>query len=396
MNEIVSLPLAGSAEPQVLAGGRDFYSFPRISPDGGWLAWTCWDHPNMPWDGTELWVAPLTDSGEERLVAGGAEESVFQPEWDPDGRLHFVSDRDGWWNLYRRDRCRAERRGGRWSADRGGGRLRPSAVALRRRHLRLPRERRDRLRALRGGRRTALPAAARRLGTGRPRAALHLLRLPGRSRRAARRSPSPRPARRARRRSSSTTSGAARRRWSAPRARSRSTRPTSRGRGRSSSRPASGEVAHGFFYPPANPGFEAPGGGTAAADRREPRRADLPRHPGAEPRVPLLDQPRDRRRRRQLPRLQRLRPRVPQQAARDLGRGRHRGLRQRGAATWPSRARPTGRGWRSAAAPPAATRPSARSPSTTPSPPARATSASPTPRRSPATPTSSSRATWIA
>jgi dipeptidyl aminopeptidase/acylaminoacyl peptidase len=101
MNEIVSLPLDGSAEPQVLAGGRDFYSFPRISPDGAWLAWTCWDHPNMPWDGTELWIAPLGDPGEERLVAGGREESVFQPEWDAGGRLHFVSDRDGWWNVYR-------------------------------------------------------------------------------------------------------------------------------------------------------------------------------------------------------------------------------------------------------------------------------------------------------
>lgn len=101
VNEIVSLPLDGSAAPQVLASGRDFYSFPRVSPDGEWLAWTCWDHPNMPWDGTELWVAPLADSGEERLVAGGGEESVFQPEWGPDGRLYFVSDRDGWWNLYR-------------------------------------------------------------------------------------------------------------------------------------------------------------------------------------------------------------------------------------------------------------------------------------------------------
>ncbi|HET7509638.1 MAG TPA: prolyl oligopeptidase family serine peptidase [Solirubrobacterales bacterium] len=101
VNEIVSLPLDGSAEPQVLASGRDFYSFPRISPDGSWLAWTCWDHPNMPWDGSELWVAPLEDPGQERLVAGGAEESIFQPEWGPEGRLHFASDRDGWWNLYR-------------------------------------------------------------------------------------------------------------------------------------------------------------------------------------------------------------------------------------------------------------------------------------------------------
>ena len=129
MNEIVSLPLDGSAEPQVLAGGRDFYSFPRISPDGAWLAWTCWDHPNMPWDGTELWVAPLADSGEERLVAGGAEESVFQPEWGPDGRLYFVSDRDGWWNLYR-----AREPGAELSGEEGTlvqlteerGRLRPS------------------------------------------------------------------------------------------------------------------------------------------------------------------------------------------------------------------------------------------------------------------------------
>lgn len=101
VNEIVALPVDGSGEPQVLAGGRDFYSFPRISPDGAWLAWTCWDHPNMPWDGTELWIAPFGDTGEERLVAGGREESVFQPEWDRDGRLHFVSDRNGWWNLYR-------------------------------------------------------------------------------------------------------------------------------------------------------------------------------------------------------------------------------------------------------------------------------------------------------
>ncbi len=100
-NQIVLLTLDGSVEPVVLAAGRDFYSFPRVSPDGAWLAWTCWDHPDMPWDGTELWLAPLEDSADAGLVAGGREESVFQPEWDPEGRLHFVSDREGWWNLYR-------------------------------------------------------------------------------------------------------------------------------------------------------------------------------------------------------------------------------------------------------------------------------------------------------
>ncbi len=102
-NQIVALPLDGSADPRTLASGRDFYSFPRPSPDGRWLAWTCWDHPNMPWDGTELWLAPLDAPGEAKLVAGGSEESIFQPAWDAEGRLHFASDRDGWWNLHRLD-----------------------------------------------------------------------------------------------------------------------------------------------------------------------------------------------------------------------------------------------------------------------------------------------------
>jgi dipeptidyl aminopeptidase/acylaminoacyl peptidase len=100
-NQIVSLPLDGSEEPTVIASGRDFYSSPRPSPDGRWLAWTCWDHPNMPWDGTELWLADLEEPSGPTLIAGEPRESVFQPEWDADNRLHFVSDRDGWWNLYR-------------------------------------------------------------------------------------------------------------------------------------------------------------------------------------------------------------------------------------------------------------------------------------------------------
>jgi dienelactone hydrolase len=104
-NQIVALPLSGGGEARVVAAGRDFYSFPRLSADGATLAFTCWDHPNMPWDGTELWTAPVATPEAARKIAGqvaGAphQESIFQPGWGPDGRLHFVSDRDGWWNLY--------------------------------------------------------------------------------------------------------------------------------------------------------------------------------------------------------------------------------------------------------------------------------------------------------
>ena len=94
------------ADPEVLVSGSDFYSSPRLSPDGSWLCWLSWNHPNMPWDGTELWVGELDDDGkigQRKLVAGGAAESICQPEWAPDGRLYFVSDRSGWWNLYRWD-----------------------------------------------------------------------------------------------------------------------------------------------------------------------------------------------------------------------------------------------------------------------------------------------------
>jgi dipeptidyl aminopeptidase/acylaminoacyl peptidase len=103
-NELVALPAAGAAAPAVLAAGRDFYASPRCSPDGRRLAWLEWDHPDMPWDATELKVAALDPGGvggAPAAVAGGPGESVFQPEWSPDGVLHFVSDRSGWWNLYR-------------------------------------------------------------------------------------------------------------------------------------------------------------------------------------------------------------------------------------------------------------------------------------------------------
>ena len=104
INAIATVPADGNGEQTVLASGWDFVASPRLSPDGDTLAWLSWDHPNMPWDGTHLWTAAvLADGslGESTLVAGGDSISVFQPEWSPDGVLHYVSDQTGWWNLYR-------------------------------------------------------------------------------------------------------------------------------------------------------------------------------------------------------------------------------------------------------------------------------------------------------
>ncbi len=106
-NAIVGIPLDGDPHDTtgaILVSGNDFYAAPRVRADGQQLAWLTWNHPNMPWDGTELWVADLRPDGSlhaPRRVAGGPDVSVCQPEWSPDGRLHFVSDHSGWWNLYR-------------------------------------------------------------------------------------------------------------------------------------------------------------------------------------------------------------------------------------------------------------------------------------------------------
>ncbi|MBN1873046.1 MAG: S9 family peptidase [Anaerolineae bacterium] len=102
INTITALTQDGTQT--VLVTGNDFYASPRLSPDGEKLAWLTWNHPNMPWDGTELWVAEFQSDGKLGTaikIAGGPEESIFQPEWSPSGILYFISDRNNWWNLYR-------------------------------------------------------------------------------------------------------------------------------------------------------------------------------------------------------------------------------------------------------------------------------------------------------
>lgn len=104
VNTIVRLSFDGEDSGSVLVSGNDFYSSPRMSPNGSCLAWITWNHPNMPWDGTELWIGELNADGSltrVQRVAGGLDESIFQPEWSPDGVIYFVSDRTGWWSLYR-------------------------------------------------------------------------------------------------------------------------------------------------------------------------------------------------------------------------------------------------------------------------------------------------------
>jgi dipeptidyl aminopeptidase/acylaminoacyl peptidase len=105
-NDLVVVDLRPAAvvqQPAPLASGHDFYSSPRFSPDGNRLAWVTWDHPDMQWDGSELWVAdvrPDRSIGPATKVAGSRGESITQPRWSPAGILHYVSDRTGWWNLY--------------------------------------------------------------------------------------------------------------------------------------------------------------------------------------------------------------------------------------------------------------------------------------------------------
>lgn len=104
VNGLVVVDLEGEPRVSFLVADFDFVSSPRFSPDGHWLSWLSWERTQMPWDGTQLWVANIARDGtlsDVHCVAGNSRESIFQPEWSPDGVLHFVSDRSGWWNLYR-------------------------------------------------------------------------------------------------------------------------------------------------------------------------------------------------------------------------------------------------------------------------------------------------------
>jgi|AraplaMF_Col_mMF_1032025.scaffolds.fasta_scaffold00014_223 dipeptidyl aminopeptidase/acylaminoacyl peptidase len=111
-NTLARVDLDGKAPVQIVASGHDFFAAPRLSPDGKQLAWLSWDHPNMPWVTTDLWVAEVQADGSfgnPRHVAGGPDEALFQPQWSPAGELYFVSDRgSGWWNLHRARNGRVE------------------------------------------------------------------------------------------------------------------------------------------------------------------------------------------------------------------------------------------------------------------------------------------------
>ena len=149
INTLVSIDVQAENAGKIVVSGNEFYSSPRLSPDGSQLAWLTWNHPNMPWDGTELWLGKLTGDGsidEAVQVAGGINESIFQPEWSPDGTLYFVSDRSGWWNIYR------------WRDDKAepllpnGCRVRPASVGFRLRALRIRIRKTDRCSYTKNGR----------------------------------------------------------------------------------------------------------------------------------------------------------------------------------------------------------------------------------------------------
>jgi dipeptidyl aminopeptidase/acylaminoacyl peptidase len=98
-NTIVSMNLEGE-NVRIVAQGNDFYSSPCISPNGKYLAWLTWNHPDMPWNKTALWIGELSKDGlldEIIQIDKNTNESILQPSWSPDNILYLVSDRNNWW-----------------------------------------------------------------------------------------------------------------------------------------------------------------------------------------------------------------------------------------------------------------------------------------------------------
>ena len=102
-NTLVSINI-DDGEITTLVAGQDFYASPKLNADSTQLCWQSWSHPNMPWDGNQLWLAQLATDGsilQQKHIAGSQDISVFQPQWSPDNILYYISDNDGWWHIYR-------------------------------------------------------------------------------------------------------------------------------------------------------------------------------------------------------------------------------------------------------------------------------------------------------
>ena len=327
VNELVALPTDGSAEPAVIASGRDFYSNPRVSPDGTRLCFLAWDLPWMPWDGCELHVADLVSDGtltNVQEVAGRiGVESIWQPAWSPSGDLVFASDRSGWWNL---ERVRDGERGVLHAAEAEFGYPawvfgtssyavpsgRTNRLRVRPRRADLFRRARPRHWRARGSRRAARCLVGRAIRRRR--------RLDGRvPRRVGHRT---RGDRRARSRRGHLRGGPhelrGARRSGVP-LRPRVDRVPDGGRSQCVRAVLRADKS----------GRRCSGGRASAAARHEPRWADRERDGELRPRDPVLDEPRFRGRGRQLRRLDRLRPRIPRAPERRVGGRRSSGLPER-------------------------------------------------------------------
>ena len=346
VNEVVRVALDGGGV-EAIASGHDFFAAPRPSPDGSRLAWLSWDHPRMPWDGTALWVADA-DGGDAVVVAGGEEESVGGAGVDPDGVLHFVSDRTDWWNLYR------PRDGVELVAPVEGGARSPAWVFGMQSYVFLGDG------TILCARRARRVVELRRIAPGSRRAEVVDVGLTPRGTTLATdggASPTPARARRTAPRSSSSIRRPGRRRSSRAQAKPRSTRRRSRPRERSRSRPRTAPRRTRSTTRRATRLRGGAGRRAAAVDRPLARRADRERQRRARPRDPVLDESRASRSSTSTTAARRGYGR----AYRDrldgaLGRRRRRGLRRRRASTWPTPGRSTASGWRSAAAAPAASR----------------------------------------